>query len=106
MLNYLRIQNFALIEQTEVQWSKGLTVITGETGAGKSILLGALGLTLGDRTDANSLLDKTQKCVIEAHFNIESYNLESFFESNQLDYENAMRSELPDLWWRTYQKLG
>lgn len=89
MLNYLRIQNFALIEQTEVQWSKGLTVITGETGAGKSILLGALGLTLGDRTDANSLLDKTQKCVIEAHFNIESYNLESFFESNQLDYEKT-----------------
>lgn len=87
MLNYLRIQNFALIEQTDVQWSKGLTVITGETGAGKSILLGALGLTLGDRTDVNSLLDKTQKCVIEAHFNIESYNLESFFENNQLDYE-------------------
>jgi len=89
MLNYLQIQNFALIEQTEVHWSKGLTVITGETGAGKSILLGALGLTLGDRTDANSLLDKTQKCVIEAHFNIESYNLESFFENNQLDYEKT-----------------
>ena len=64
MLQSLRIQNFALIEETEVSLKQGLTVITGETGAGKSILLGALGLTLGNRADVSSLHDKTKKCII------------------------------------------
>ncbi len=72
MLQNLRIQNFALIEETEVHLNQGLTVITGETGAGKSILLGALGLTLGNRTDVTSLHDKTKKCIIEAQFNIKA----------------------------------
>ena len=86
MLQNLRIQNFALIEETEVQLNQGLTVITGETGAGKSILLGALGLTLGNRADVSSLHDKTKKCIIEVQFNIKSYNLKSFFENNELDF--------------------
>lgn len=89
MLQHLRIQNFALIEETEVHLNKGLTVITGETGAGKSILLGALGLTLGNRADVNSLHDKTKKCIIEAQFNIKEYSLTSFFESNELDFEEV-----------------
>jgi DNA repair protein RecN (Recombination protein N) len=87
MLQHLRIQNFALIEETEVHLNKGLTVITGETGAGKSILLGALGLTLGNRADVSSLHDKTKKCIIEAQFNIKEYQLKSFFESHELDFE-------------------
>ena len=87
MLQHLRIQNFALIEETEVHLNKGLTVITGETGAGKSILLGALGLTLGNRADVSSLHDKTKKCIIEAQFNIKEYQLNSFFERHELDFE-------------------
>ncbi len=87
MLQNLRIQNFALIEETEVHLNDGLTVITGETGAGKSILLGALGLTLGNRADVSSLHDKTKKCIIEAQFNIKAYHLKSFFEGNELDFE-------------------
>lgn len=89
MLTQLRIQNFALIEESDVHFTKGLTVITGETGAGKSILLGALGLTLGNRADVNSLHDKSKKCVIEASFNIKSYNLKSFFETHELDFEET-----------------
>ena len=89
MLQHLRIQNFALIEETEVDFSKGLTVITGETGAGKSILLGALGLTLGNRADIGSLHDKTKKCVIEAKFNIKAYQLQTFFEKQELDFEEV-----------------
>ncbi|MES2566182.1 MAG: DNA repair protein RecN [Bacteroidota bacterium] len=87
MLHNLHIQNFALIEETGVRLNQGLTVITGETGAGKSILLGALGLTLGNRADVSSLHNKTKKCIIEAHFNIRAYNLKSFFESHELDFE-------------------
>ncbi len=87
MLQNLRIQNFALIEETEVHLNQGLTVITGETGAGKSILLGALGLTLGNRADVSSLHDKSKKCIIEAQFNIKAYHLKSFFEGNELDFE-------------------
>lgn len=89
MLQHLRIQNFALIEETEVHLKNGLTVITGETGAGKSILLGALGLTLGNRADVSSLHDKTKKCIIEAQFNIKEYSLTSFFESHELDFEEV-----------------
>jgi DNA repair protein RecN (Recombination protein N) len=89
MLQHLRIQNFALIEETEVHLNQGLTVITGETGAGKSILLGALGLTLGNRADVSSLHDKTKKCIIEAQFNIKEYSLTSFFEKNELDFEEV-----------------
>jgi DNA repair protein RecN (Recombination protein N) len=89
MLQHLRIQNFALIEETEVHLNNGLTVITGETGAGKSILLGALGLTLGNRADVSSLHDKTKKCIIEAQFNVKEYSLKTFFENNELDFEEV-----------------
>lgn len=88
MLASLSIKNFALIEKLSIDFSKGFSIITGETGAGKSILLGALGLVLGKRADLTSLKDKEEKCVIEAQFDISKYNLKSFFEANDLDYED------------------
>lgn len=87
MLTSLTIKNFALIEQLEMNFSDRLSIITGETGAGKSILLGALGLVLGKRADLTSLKDKEQKCVVEAHFQIDTYDLQDFFTANDLDYE-------------------
>lgn len=89
MLQYLSIRNFALIEKTEIHFSKGFSVITGETGAGKSILLGALGHVLGKRADLSSLKDKEEKCVIEAHFDISGYGLRPFFDGRDLDYEEV-----------------
>lgn len=89
MLTTLSIKNFALIEKLEINFSNQLSIITGETGAGKSILLGALGLVLGKRADLTSLKDKDQKCVIEAQFEISKYNLNHFFAENDLDYENT-----------------
>jgi DNA repair protein RecN (Recombination protein N) len=88
MLLSLSIKNYALIESLETDFSNQFSVITGETGAGKSILLGALGLVLGNRADLTSLKDKEQKCIIEAQFNIANYNLQSFFEDNDMDYED------------------
>ena len=88
MLASLSISNFALIDKLGINFSDGFSTITGETGAGKSILLGALGLVLGKRADLTSLKNKEEKCVIEAHFQISNYNLQAFFESNDLDYEN------------------
>lgn len=88
MLTSLSIKNFALIEQLEMNFSNQFSIITGETGAGKSILLGALGLVLGNRADLTSLKDKEQKCIIEAHFDLTKYALKAFFESNDLDYED------------------
>lgn len=87
MLNSLSIQNYALIDQLNVTFDNGFTIITGETGAGKSILLGGLGLILGKRADLSSLRDESKKCIIEATFEIEKYSLKDFFEENDLDYE-------------------
>ena len=87
MLTSLSITNFALIEKLDINFSNGFSIITGETGAGKSILLGALGLVLGKRADLSSLKNKEEKCVIEAQFHISNYNLQAFFEENDLDYE-------------------
>ncbi len=87
MLRGLSIKNFALIEQLQVSFDSGLITITGETGAGKSLLLGALGLLLGKRADLSSVKDNSQKCVIEGSFAINQYNLSSFFEDEELDYE-------------------
>ncbi len=89
MLQSLSIKNFALIERLDINFSDKLSIITGETGAGKSILLGALGLVLGKRADLTSLKDKEQKCVVEAHFQIKNYNLKDFFTENDLDYEET-----------------
>ncbi|MUV02204.1 DNA repair protein RecN [Flavobacterium rakeshii] len=88
MLQSLSIKNFALIEHLDIEFSSKLSVITGETGAGKSIILGALGLILGKRADLTSLKDKEQKCVVEAHFKISGYSLQEFFRENDLDYED------------------
>ncbi len=87
MITSLSINNYALIEKLAIDFSEGFTSITGETGAGKSILLGALGLVLGKRADLSSLKNKDEKCVIEAHFSIENYHLEDFFIQANLDYE-------------------
>lgn len=87
MLTSLSITNFALIEKLDINFSNGFSIITGETGAGKSILLGALGLVLGKRADLSSLKNKEDKCVVEACFQISNYNLQTFFIENDLDYE-------------------
>ena len=83
MLLSLSIKNYALIESLEIEFSNQFSIITGETGAGKSILLGALGLVLGNRADLSVLKDKEQKCVIEAVFALSNYNLEFFFYGKQ-----------------------
>ncbi len=87
LLKHLKINNFALIDELDVSFSQGMTTITGETGAGKSILLGGLFLVLGKRADLSSVMDSTKKCVVEAVFNIENYELEDFFADQDLDYE-------------------
>lgn len=87
LLAKLFIQNYALIDKLSIDFNEGLSIITGETGSGKSILLGALGLVLGNRADLSSLKKEDVKCVIEAEFNLTEYNLESFFTKNDLDYE-------------------
>ncbi|WP_435313597.1 DNA repair protein RecN [Cellulophaga fucicola] len=87
MLVSLSIKNYALIDHLNVSFTNGFTVITGETGAGKSILLGGLALVLGKRADLSSLRDKEKKCVIEAEFSVGKYNLEPFFNENDVDYE-------------------
>ncbi|MGO4773534.1 DNA repair protein RecN [Flavobacterium sp. W22_SRS_FK3] len=88
MITSLSIKNYALIEKLTIDFSKGFSIITGETGAGKSIILGALGLVLGKRADLTSLKNKEEKCIIEAQFEISKYNLRLFFEANDLDYED------------------
>lgn len=87
MLTSLSIKNYALIDHLHVDFNNGFTIITGETGAGKSILLGGLSLILGKRADLSSLRDKESKCIIEANFDITNYNLESLFIAEDLDFE-------------------
>ena len=87
MLQYLSINNYALIDTIEINFSKGFSVITGETGSGKSILLGALQLILGERADTKVIYDKNRKCVVEASFGISRYDLSSFFSKNDLDFD-------------------
>ena len=89
MLKKLTVQNYALIDQLQLQFGRGLNIITGETGAGKSVLMGALGLLLGDRADSSSLLDKTKKCVIEGEFLV-SKNVKTFLEVSELDAEDEL----------------
>jgi DNA repair protein RecN (Recombination protein N) len=87
MLTNLSIKNYALIDDLKVNFNNGLTIITGETGAGKSILLGGLSLLLGKRADLSNVKDASQKCIIEATFDIANYNLKSIFTQEDLDYE-------------------
>ena len=87
MLIKLFVQNYALIRELDLELENGLTIITGETGAGKSILLGALSLILGTRADSSVLQDKNEKCIVEGTFSIVKYDLNDFFTTNELDYE-------------------
>ncbi|WP_297328237.1 DNA repair protein RecN [uncultured Bacteroides sp.] len=87
MLRSLFIQNYALIEELDINFGSGFSVITGETGAGKSIILGAIGLLLGQRADVKAIRTGASKCIIEAHFNISAYGMRPFFEVNELEYE-------------------
>lgn len=89
MLVKLSVRNYALIRELDIELENGLTIITGETGAGKSILLGALGLILGARADTGVLLDKDEKCIVEGTFRVDDYDLKGFFETNGLDYDNV-----------------
>lgn len=90
MIKSLQIRNYALIDELTIDFSEGLTIITGETGAGKSILLGALGLIMGKRADIKSLYNLENKCVVEAAFDISEYELEAFFEEQDLDYDQHL----------------
>lgn len=96
MLTRLTVTNYALITSLNVEFKEGLNSVTGETGAGKSIILGALGLILGNRADLSVLKHKEEKCIVEGNFNIGQYNLKSFFEENDLDYDDStiMRREI------------
>lgn len=96
MIKSLHIRNYAIIESLEVNFSEGLTVITGETGAGKSILLGALGMIMGNRADTKSLYNEAEKCVVEAQFDIRTYELKAFFIDNDIEYddETVIRREI------------
>ena len=97
MLKHLYIKNYALIEELDIEMHRGFSVITGETGAGKSIMLGAIGLLLGQRADSKVIQEGAQRCIIEAEFNLRDYHLESFFEQNDIDYnedECILRREL------------
>jgi DNA repair protein RecN (Recombination protein N) len=87
MLKHLHIENYALIESLDIDLNDGFSVITGETGAGKSILLGAIGLLTGERADLSAIQTGKQRCILEATFNPEGYDLESFFQDEDLDFD-------------------
>lgn len=89
MLRHLEVINYGLIDHVQLDFQSGLTAITGETGSGKSILLGAFGLLLGERADSKSIKNADQKCIVEASFELGKFNLKSFFTENDLDFENV-----------------
>lgn len=97
MLQSIYIQNYALIDTLDINFEKGFSVITGETGAGKSIILGAIGLLLGQRADTKAIKNGANKCIIEARFDISAYDMQEFFETNELEYDShecILRREL------------
>ncbi|MBL0097680.1 MAG: AAA family ATPase [Bacteroidetes bacterium] len=96
MLKKLSVNNYVLIDQLDIRLEKGLSIITGETGAGKSIILGALGMISGQRVDASLLLNKEKKCIVEAVFEIAPYHLQDLFSGHELDYdkETTVRREI------------
>ena len=87
MLKQLYIKNFTLIDELNISFDSGFSVITGETGAGKSIILGAINLLLGQRADTKVIKAEKDKCIIEAHFNLKNYDLGAFFQENDIDYD-------------------
>ena len=84
MLQQLYIKNYALIDLLDIELYSGFSVITGETGAGKSIILGAIGLLLGQRADSKAIKQGAEKCIIEAHFDLSRYDLKAFFDENEI----------------------
>ena len=88
MLAFLHIRNYALIQELEIEFYPGFSIITGETGAGKSILLGALSLLLGNRADSSVLNKGDKKCIVEGGFNIKPYKIRGFFQEHDIDYED------------------
>ena len=90
MIKNLSISNYALIEELDIDLFKGLNIITGETGAGKSILLGSLELLMGKRADYGVLFDKEKKCIVEGVYDISSYGLKSYFDENEMDYDEEL----------------
>ena len=89
MLKQLYIKNFTLIDTLDIRFNNGFSVITGETGAGKSIILGAINLLLGQRADVKNIMRNHAKCVIEAHFDISRYGMQEFFLNNDIDYDDT-----------------
>ena len=89
MLKHLYIKNFTLIDELDIELHQGFSVITGETGAGKSIILGAIGLLLGQRADSKAIKNGADKCVIEAHFDLSNYAMEAFFDENEIEFDAA-----------------
>ena len=87
MLKQLYIKNFTLIDELDIQLHPGFSVITGDTGAGKSIILGAIGLLLGNRADTKSIKSGRDRCIIEAHFDLSKYQMQAFFDDNDIDYD-------------------
>ena len=97
MLQSIHIQNYALIESLDIDFHPGFSVITGETGAGKSIILGAIGLLVGQRADIKAIKNGATKCIVEARLNVASFLLDSFFEEHELEYDGEeciLRREL------------
>src|SRR6185369_8385211 len=90
MLKNIFIQNYALIDHLELEFEKGLNIVTGETGAGKSILLGALSMILGNRADTSALLDVSKKCIVEGRFVADEKSLKEFFKTHELDLESPV----------------
>lgn len=88
MLKHLLIKNFTLIDKLDIDFKPGFSVITGETGAGKSIILGAIGLLKGNRADSRQIKAGEQKCIIEAHFDLTRYDMKAVFENNDIDYQH------------------
>src|SRR5574344_1091380 len=89
MLTSLYIQNYALIDELDIDFGSGFSVITGETGAGKSILLGAIGLLLGQRADSRTIKTGASRCLVEAHFDLHGYGLDAFFVDNDFDFDGT-----------------
>ena len=99
MLKHLYIKNFTLIDKLDIDFHRGFSVVTGETGAGKSIIVGAIGLLMGNRADSKSIKEGQQKCVIEAHFDVSQYGMEPFFIHNDIDFDPQdciLRREISD----------
>ena len=89
MLKRLYIKNFTLIDELDIELHQGFSVLTGETGAGKSIILGAIGLLLGQRADSKAIKQGADRCVIEAHFDLSRYNLRPLFDENEIEYDDT-----------------